>query len=98
MISSSLQIVDIQRPVEVPQEGLLCDILWSDPDKVFMLLLTRLLNISAASCYCLSCLYIYILYEILDCIDTYVAMSTLNAFIDAILKYRLKDYLKVHTH
>ena len=49
MISSSLQIVDIQRPVEVPQEGLLCDILWSDPDKVFMLLLTtyiiRLLGI-----------------------------------------------------
>ena len=59
MISSSLQIVDIQRPVEVPQEGLLCDILWSDPDKVFMLLFTiiRLLNMSAASCYCHSCLY-----------------------------------------
>ena len=33
-IISSLQIVDIQRPIEVPQEGLLCDILWSDPDKV----------------------------------------------------------------
>lgn len=29
-----LQIVDIHRPIEVPQQGLLCDILWSDPDKV----------------------------------------------------------------
>ena len=29
-----LQILDIQRPVEVPQEGILCDILWSDPSKV----------------------------------------------------------------
>ena len=29
----SFQIVEIQRPVEVPQQGLLCDILWSDPDK-----------------------------------------------------------------
>ena len=45
MISSSLQIVDIQRPVEVPQEGLLCDILWSDPDKVFMLLLTYIIRL-----------------------------------------------------
>ena len=45
MISSSLKIVDIQRPVEVPQEGLLCDILWSDPDKVFMLLLTYIIRL-----------------------------------------------------
>ena len=73
MISSSLQIVDIQRPVEVPQEGLLCDILWSDPDKVFMLLLTyiiRLLNISAARLLLLPFLSLHILYEILDCTDT----------------------------
>lgn len=26
-------IIDIQRPIEVPQQGLLCDILWSDPDR-----------------------------------------------------------------
>ena len=32
------QIVDIQRPVEVPQEGLLCDILWSDPDRVITII------------------------------------------------------------
>ena len=32
------QIVDIQRPIEVPQEGLLCDILWSDPDRVITII------------------------------------------------------------
>ena len=31
---SPLQIIDIERPIEVPQQGLLCDILWSDPDRV----------------------------------------------------------------
>lgn len=25
-------ITNIKRPVEVPDQGLLCDILWSDPD------------------------------------------------------------------
>ena len=33
----SPQIIDIQRPIEVPQQGLLCDILWSDPDRVSLL-------------------------------------------------------------
>ena len=72
MISSSLQIVDIQRPVEVPQEGLLCDILWSDPDKVFYVTsyFIRLLNISAARLLLLPILSLHILYEILDCTDT----------------------------
>ena len=32
-----LQILDIERPVEVPQEGIVCDILWSDPSKVHVL-------------------------------------------------------------
>eukprot|EP00662_Eupelagonemidae_sp_cell21_P029465 gene29465-5136_t len=26
------QIYDIQRPIQVPDEGLLCDLLWSDPE------------------------------------------------------------------
>jgi serine/threonine-protein phosphatase PP1 catalytic subunit len=31
-LTSLEQIVNINRPVEVPDTGLLCDILWSDPD------------------------------------------------------------------
>lgn len=26
------QILDIPRPIDVPDEGLLCDLLWSDPE------------------------------------------------------------------
>jgi serine/threonine-protein phosphatase PP1 catalytic subunit len=31
-LSSFQQIADIQRPSDVPDMGLMCDILWSDPD------------------------------------------------------------------
>lgn len=32
-LQSMSQILRIQRPTDVPEEGLLCDLLWSDPDK-----------------------------------------------------------------
>jgi serine/threonine-protein phosphatase PP1 catalytic subunit len=32
-LKSVKQILDLQRPTEIPNSGLLCDILWSDPSK-----------------------------------------------------------------
>ena len=36
-LQSMEQIRRIMRPTDVPDQGLLCDLLWSDPDKVRML-------------------------------------------------------------
>jgi serine/threonine-protein phosphatase PP1 catalytic subunit len=30
------QILDVERPCDVPDEGLVCDLLWSDPDPEFL--------------------------------------------------------------
>lgn len=32
-LQSMQQIVNVQRPTDIPDTGLLCDLLWSDPDK-----------------------------------------------------------------
>ena len=34
-LQSMEQIRRIPRPTDVPDQGLLCDLLWSDPDKVW---------------------------------------------------------------
>ena len=31
-----IQISEIERPLQVPDEGLVCDLLWSDPDEVYI--------------------------------------------------------------
>jgi serine/threonine-protein phosphatase PP1 catalytic subunit len=32
LLTQMEDIINLKRPVEVPDKGLLCDILWSDPD------------------------------------------------------------------
>ena len=35
-LSDLNKINEIRRPCDVPDEGLLCDLLWSDPDREFL--------------------------------------------------------------
>jgi len=39
-LQSMEQIRRIMRPTDVPDQGLLCDLLWSDPDKVIFIIYT----------------------------------------------------------
>ena len=34
IVSSMAQLREIERPLDVPDRGLVCDLLWSDPDEV----------------------------------------------------------------
>ena len=64
------QIFEISRPTDIPDEGLLCDILWSDPDANVM---GWGYNIRLVVCILLCCadsLFMYI-YMLLTCV--YVA-------------------------
>lgn len=38
------QIRRISRPTDIPDEGLICDLVWSDPDKVISLIVRRMLR------------------------------------------------------
>jgi diadenosine tetraphosphatase ApaH/serine/threonine PP2A family protein phosphatase len=44
-LQSMEQIRRLMRPTDVPDQGLLCDLLWSDPDKVGSKMLISLTSI-----------------------------------------------------
>lgn len=44
-LQSMEQIRRIKRPLDVPEQGILCDLLWSDPDKVKILLLLNYMQL-----------------------------------------------------
>lgn len=43
-LQSMEQIRRIMRPTDVPDQGLLCDLLWSDPDKVIIFVLSMFVS------------------------------------------------------
>jgi serine/threonine-protein phosphatase PP1 catalytic subunit len=51
-LSSFQQIADIQRPSDVPDMGLMCDILWSDPDAKISVGFDRCFSVISASALC----------------------------------------------
>ena len=50
-LQSMEQIRRIMRPTDVPDQGLLCDLLWSDPDKVKFEMIKKKIHIYILSVY-----------------------------------------------
>jgi serine/threonine-protein phosphatase PP1 catalytic subunit len=63
-LSQMEQIANIARPCDVPDTGLLCDILWADPDPSITVRLHWNFEIELC-CHCLSTQIIFLLYFII---------------------------------